>query len=141
MKKYTFDTPQKSVILKDGKTRCFYNETTSERPIIRPTGEAAAEQGEAEPETETEYSYEAVDIESPVTKGTLTDVLIRNATLTIKDGTTQKQAGPYSQSDVEALMRHKMAGDSGAAAEFKTFNLFAEACKAVAVGILGENND
>ena len=64
MKKYTFDTPQKSVILKDGKTRCFYNETTSERPIIRPTGEAASEQGEAEPETETEYSYEAVDIES-----------------------------------------------------------------------------
>lgn len=141
MKKYTFNTPQKSVILKDGKTRCFYNETTSERPIIRPTGEAAAEQGEAEPETETEYSYEAVDIEDPVTKGTLTDALIRNATLTIKDGTTQKQAGPYSQSDVEAIMRHKMAGDSGAAAEFKTFNLFAEACKAVAVGILGENND
>ena len=127
MKKYTFNTPQKSVILKDGKTRCFYNETTSERPIIRPTGEAAAEQ--------------AVDIEGPVTKGTLTDALIRNATLTIKDGTTQKQAGPYSQSDVEAIMRHKMAGDSGAAAEFKTFNLFAEACKAVAVGILGENND
>ena len=141
MKKYTFNTPQKSVILKDGKTRCFYNETTSERPIIRPTGEAAAEQGEAEPETETEYSYEAVDIEGPVTKGTLTDALIRNAPLTIKDGTTQKQAGPYSQSDVEAIMRHKMAGDSGAAAEFKTFNLFAEACKAVAVGILGENND
>lgn len=141
MKKYTFNTPQKAVILKDGKTRCFYNETTSERPIIRPTGEAAAEQGEAEPETETEYSYEAVDIEGPVTKGTLTDALIRNATLTIKDGTTQKQAGPYSQSDVEAIMRHKMAGDSGAAAEFKTFNLFAEACKAVAVGILGENND
>lgn len=141
MKKYTFDTPQKTVILKDGKTRCFYNETTSERPIIRPTGEAAAEQGEAEPETETEYSYEAVDIEGAVTKGTLTDALIRNATLTIKDGTTQKQAGPYSQSDVEAIMRHKMAGDSGAAAEFKTFNLFAEACKAVAVGILGENND
>lgn len=141
MKKYTFNTPQKSVILKDGKTRCFYNETTSERPIIRPTGETAAEQGEAEPETETEYSYEAVDIEGPVTKGTLTDALMRNATLTIKDGTTQKQAGPYSQSDVEAIMRHKMAGDSGAAAEFKTFNLFAEACKAVAVGILGENND
>ena len=61
MKKYTFDTPQKSVILKDGKTRCFYNETTNERPIIRPTGEAAAEQGEAE--TQTEYSYEAVHIE------------------------------------------------------------------------------
>ena len=141
MKKYTFDTPQKSVILKDGKTRCFYNETTSERPIIRPTGEAAAEQGEAEPETETEDPYGAADIAGPVTKGTLTDALIRNATLTIKDGTTQKQAGPYSQSDVEALMRHKMAGDSGAAAEFKTFNLFAEACKAVAVGILGENND
>lgn len=141
MKKYTFDTPQKSVILKDGKTRCFYNETTSERPIIRPTGEAAAEQGEAEPETETEYSYEAVDIEGPVTKGTLTDALIRHATLTITEGSTQKRVGPYSQSDVEALMRHKMAGDSGAAAEFKTFNLFAEACKAVAVGILGENND
>ncbi len=133
--------PQKSVILKDGKTRCFYNETTSERPIIRPTGEAAAEQGEAEPETETEYSYDAVDIEGPVTKGTLTDALIRHATLTITEGSTKKQAGPYSQSDVEALMRHKMAGDSGAAAEFKTFNLFAEACKAVAVGILGEGND
>ena len=136
MKKYTFDTPQKSVILKDGKTRCFYNENTSERPIIRPSEETAADQLEAEPETETEYTYDAVDITGPVTKGTLTDALIRNATLTITDGTNQIQAGPYSQADVEALMRHKMAGDSGAAAEFKTFNLFAEACKAIAVGIL-----
>lgn len=141
MKKYTFDTPQKSVILKDGKTRCFYNETTSERPIIRPTREVAAEQGEAESETETEYAYEAVDITGPVTKGTLTDALIRNATLTITEGSTKKQVGPYSQSDVEALMRHKMAGDSGATAEFKTFNLFAEACKATAVQILGDGND
>ena len=109
MKKYTFDTPQKSVILKDGKTRCFYNENTSERPIIRPSGETAADQLEAEPETETEYTYDAVDITGPVTKGTLTDALIRNATLTITDGTNQIQAGPYSQADVEALMRHKMS--------------------------------
>lgn len=139
--KYTSDKPLKTVALPNGKIRCYYNEETRERPEIQPSGEDSGEASEEEPATKTDYIYDAVDIDGPVTKATLTDALIRNATLTIKEGSTEKQAGPYSQSDVEAIFRHKVAGDSGAAAEFKTFNLFAEACKATAVQILGDGND
>ena len=42
----------------------------------------------------------------------------------------------YTQSDVEALMRHKLNGDDGADAEFDEFNAFAERAKARAVEIL-----
>lgn len=139
--KYTSDKPLKTVALPNGKTRCYYNEETRERPEIQPSGEDSGEASEEEPATKTDHIYDAVDIDGPVTKATLTDALIRNATLTIKEGSTEKQAGPYSQSDVEAIFRHKVAGDSGAAAEFKTFNLFAEACKATAVQLLGDGND
>ena len=142
MKKYAFDKPMKTTVLTNGKTRCYYNEETRERPVIRPSEDRDAQDStDDEPETETEYLYDIVDIDGPVNKGTITDALIRNATLTIKEGSTEKQAGPYSQSEVEAIFRHKVAGDAGAAAEFKTFNIFAEACKSVAVGILGENSD
>jgi len=136
MKKYTFSEPRQMDHLANGKVRCYYNEEVGTETVTTPARE---EGGEPTEETHPVYRYNAVDLDGPATKGTLTDALIRNARLTIQEGNTEKEAGPYAQSDVEAIMRHKMAGDAGAAAEFRMFNLFAEACKAEAVRILGGN--
>ncbi len=117
MNKYHFSEPQKMAPMSNGKVRCYYNEVISEETIHVKDEET----GELVPETHPVYTYDAVDLASPVSKGDLVDALIR----------TQ-----YSQSSVEALMRHKMANASGAAAEFREFNEFAEAMKTEATRIL-----
>lgn len=141
MKKYKSQEPRQMDRLANGKVRYYYNEELGTETNIIPAQE---EGGEPTEDTHPVHIYDTVDLDKPVTqetKGVLIDALIRTATLTIKEGNTEKQAGPYSQSDVEAIMRHKIAGDAGAAAEFRTFNLFAEACKAQAAIILGENTE
>lgn len=117
MSKFLFDEAQKMAPLANGQTRCYYNETISEETISVPDPETK----ELVPETHTVYSYDAIDLETPVTKPVLVDALIRTR---------------YSQSDVEAILRHKIANASGATAEFREFNEFAEAMKAEAVRIL-----
>ena len=117
MNKYHFSEAQKMAPLANGQIRCYYNEEISEETISVPDPET----GELVPETHTVYSYDAVDLDAPIEKGVLVDALIRTR---------------YSQADVEAIMRHKMANASGAAAEFREFNEFAEAMKAEATRIL-----
>lgn len=115
--KYQFSQPQRKAALNNGKIRCFYNEETKRELVetINPETE------ETTAEEVVNYLYDVVDIDSPAEKGKIVDALIRTR---------------YSQSDVEAIMRHKMAGDEGADTEFDAFNTFAEACKAEAKRIL-----
>jgi len=124
--RFLFSEPRRLEALANGKTRCYYDETISEEVAGNAGAEPGAEpdpEGEENPETVPVYSYAAVDLEGEVTKGRLVDALIRTR---------------YSQGDVEAIIRHKMHGDTDADAEFDAFNTFAEACKAEAVRILGE---
>ena len=140
MKKYQFLEPRQMDRLANGKIRYYYNEETATETITIPADE---EGGEPTVDTHPVYRYDVIDLDeevTPETKGVLIDALVRHAHLTVHEGNTTKEAGPYSQSDVEAIMRHKIAGDAGAAADFRTFNAFAEACKAEAARILGENN-
>lgn len=117
MIKYQFTEPRRMDTLPNGCTRCYYNETVSEETITTTDQET----GEETSETHPVYGYEALDLEGPVTKAALVNALIRLR---------------YSQSDVEAIMRHAIAGAAGAAEEFTAFDAYAEACKAEANRIL-----
>jgi hypothetical protein len=67
----------------------------------------------------TVYRYSKVDMAEPIKRDSLIDAMIRTR---------------FSQSAVEAIMRHKLAGeDTGA---FDEFNAYAEKCKADADRIL-----
>ena len=103
--------------LSNGKTRCYYNEQVSEETITNKDPET----GEETVDTHAVYDYDTVDIDSEPTKGVITDALIRIR---------------YSQSAVEAIMRHALAGAPGAQEEFEEFNAYAEWCKAEAARIL-----
>lgn len=70
------------------------------------------EQVATEEET-TVYRYSKVDLPAPLQRDTLIDAMIRVR---------------YSQSAVEAILRHKLAGDDEG--EFDAFNAYAEKCKA-----------
>jgi len=115
--KYQFSQPQRKAALNNGKIRCFYNEEIK-RELVKTTN---PETEEVTTEEVVNYLYDVVDIAAPAEKGKIVDALIRTR---------------YSQSDVEAIMRHKMAGDEGADEEFNAFNAFAETCKAEAKRIL-----
>lgn len=115
--KYKFSEPQHTAALNNGLIRCFYNEEIQKEVVEKTNPETE----ETVSEEITNYLYDTVDIAAPVDKGKVVDALIRTR---------------FSQSDVEAIMRHKMAGDDGADAEFDAFNTFAEACKAEAKRIL-----
>ena len=117
MKKYQFTEAQKTAALANGKVRCYYNEEISEETITHKDEET----GEETPETHPVYIYDVIDLDGPLTQAALVDALIRTR---------------YSQSDVEAIIRHKMANSTGAAAEFREFNEFAEAMKVEATRIL-----
>lgn len=80
------------------------------------------EQVATEEET-TVYRYSKVDLSAPLQRDTLIDAMIRTR---------------YSQSAVEAIMRHKLAGDDEG--EFDTFNVYAEQCKADADRIIQLNS-
>ena len=103
--------------LSNGKTRCYYNEQVSEETITTKDPET----GEEKVDTHAVYDYDTVDIDSEPTKGVITDALIRIR---------------YSQSEVEAIMRHALADAPGAQEEFKEFNTYAEWCKGQAERML-----
>ena len=70
-------------------------------------------------EETTVYRYSKVDMEEPIKRDSLIDAMIRTR---------------FSQSAVEAIMRHKLAGDDEG--EFDSFNAYAEQCKADAKRII-----
>lgn len=118
MKRFTFTNPQKLAVLHDGRTRVFFDETVAEETV-----ETIPEGGKKPvSETHTVYIYRAADIPAgePADKGAVVNAIIR---------------AQYSQDAVEAIFRHKLAGESSA--EFDEFNAFAEAAKARAAEILG----
>lgn len=117
MIKYQFTDQRRMDSLSDGRTRCYYNETITQETISTKDQET----GEETSETHPVYGYEAIDIEGPVTKAELVNALVRIR---------------YSQADVEAIMRHALAGVDGANEEFEEFNAFAEKCKKDAEAIL-----
>lgn len=69
------------------------------------------------------YEFDTIVIKGEPTKENLVNSLLREK---------------YSQSEVEAIMRHKLNGDAGADTEFAAFNAFAEECKSIANAILSE---
>lgn len=109
--------------LKGGIIRCYYNETVIEGEDVITNPET----NETTTQPRVDYAYNGVDVRAPVTKGALVDAILRAG--------TSEHAG-YSQADVEAIFRHKIAKDEGSAAEFTEFNNFAEWCKAEASRIL-----
>lgn len=132
MIKYQFTEPRRTDELSDGRTRCYYNETVSSETISTKNPDTE----ENVSETHQVYGYEVIDLEGPVTKAALVNALIRSARLPVQRGGEVKELGPYSQSDVEAIMRHALADAAGAADEFGDFDAFAERCKAEANRIL-----
>lgn len=103
--------------LSNGKTRCYYNEQVSEETITTKDPET----GEETVDTHAVYDYDTVDIDSEPTKGVITDALVRIR---------------YSQSAVEAIMRHALADAPGAQKEFEEFDAYAEWCKSQAERVL-----
>lgn len=117
MNKYLFSEPRKYDALRNGMFRCYFNEEITEQTITH-----EGEGGEAISETITNYGYNAVDVHS-IDKGEIVDAIIRTR---------------FSQSAVEAIMRHKIAKAEGSTAEFNEFNDFAEWAKTEANRILAE---
>lgn len=113
--RFTFSEQRRLDHLANGKYRCYFDEQS--RTEVTTTKN---ESGEDESISAIVYTYQAVDVDEP-TKATIVDALVRTR---------------YSQSDVEAIMRHKFAGEEGADAEFQEFNAFAEKCKKDAEDIL-----
>jgi hypothetical protein len=117
--KYYFSSPQRTCALNNGLTRCFFNEEVKTETVTYTDPETE----ETRTEEQTTYCYDAVDLPTPVEYGVLVDALVRVQ---------------YSQSAVEAIMRHKIAGAEGSEEAFAIFNAFAEACKVEANRILEE---
>ena len=117
MKRYVFTTQQTLGVLNDGRTRIYFDEVIGEETI------ETIPEGKKEPiaETFTTFSYRAAEIPAgdPVDKASITNAIIR---------------ADYSQDEVEAIFRHRLAGEDPA--EFDEFNAKAEAAKASAVEIL-----
>lgn len=119
MKRYTFTSQKTLAVLPDGRTRIYFDENIGEETVeIIPEGKKKPIK-----ETYTVYSYRVADIPAgePVNKGSVVNAIVR---------------ADYSQDAVEAIFRHKLAGEKSD--EFDTFNAAAEAAKARAVEILGE---
>lgn len=115
MKIYKFDCPKKTDTLSNGKIRCYYNENI-EKLVMESSGMDEDQNDEDQPEDETLtlYTYNAVDLDGPITKADVINAIIREK---------------YTQSEVEAIMRHKLAGEDGADQEFEEFNTYAELAK------------
>lgn len=114
MNKYLFSEPRKYDALRSGLYRCYYNEEITEQTVTRED-----EGGEAVSETITNYGYNAVDVQS-LDYGEIVNAIIRTR---------------FSQSAVEAILRHKLAGEPS---DFDDFNEFAEWAKAEATRILSD---
>lgn len=139
MKTYKFDVPKKWDVLENGKIRCYYN-MAEEELVIESKPEIMEDDGDddwndEEPKgiekeetktttTMTLYTYSAVDIDGPIDKGKIVDAIIR---------------AKYSQSEVEAIIRKKIARAEGSSKEFTEFNNYAEYAKTEANWILSED--
>lgn len=117
MKRFTFTNPQKLTVLSDGRVRIFFDEKVEKETVI-----TVDEDGKEHKDIHDVYTYCAAEIPAgePADKGAIVNAIIR---------------AQYSQDAVEAIFRHKLAGESSA--EFEEFNAFAEAAKARAAEILG----
>ena len=115
MTRYTFSTQKLIDILPSGKVYVYFDEQQD----TETTTSKNEETGEEVENTYPIWSYLRAESSLPLEKGILVNDIIRTV---------------YSQADVEAIMRHKLAGvDTG---EFEEFNTFAENAKLVAVTIL-----
>lgn len=113
MKLYSFLERKNTDKLSNGRVAVYFNETSHEETIT------SEKSGKQTSETHTVYLYERAVVSTPLDKGRIVDAIIRSR---------------YSQADVEAIFRHKLAGDKSG--EFKEFNDFAEGAKARAVEVL-----
>ena len=77
------------------------------------------ETGEEIENTYPVWTYLRAESHLPLEKGVLVNDIIRTV---------------YSQADVEAILRHKLAGNDDG--EFEEFNAFAEHAKTIAVNVL-----
>ena len=118
MKVYKFDSPRKTDTLSNGKIRCYYTEQLEELVIEK---QEAEDEDQPEDDVITLYTYNAVDLDGELTKSNIVNAIIREK---------------YSQADVEAIMRHKIAGEEGSEEEFSSFNSYAEQAKLEANRIL-----
>lgn len=116
--KYQFIEPRRMDKLSNGRIRCYYGEEIGTESIT-----TRQESGEEVTEEHPVYAYKAVDVDAPVDKAKVVDALVRTR---------------YSQSDVEAIIRHSLAQAEGSAEEFAEFNAFAEECKREAARILAD---
>lgn len=80
------------------------------------------------------YTYLRVKVDAPLDKGEIVNAIIRGGSMVYNDEGIERTIGPFSQSDAEAIIRHKLNGDD--AGEFDDFNTFAEFAKAEADKIL-----
>ena len=118
MKRYTFSNQRLIDILPSGKVFVYFDEQQGTETTISRNEET----GEETESTYPVWTYLRAESHLPLEKGVLVNDIIRTV---------------YSQADVEAIMRHKMAGtDDG---EFEEFNAFAEHAKEIAVNILNNS--
>ena len=107
MTRYTFSEPKKYDIVWD-KVYLYYDE---ESHMETNTWEDE-ETGETHTETYTVWTYQRAEMHTPLSYDRSVSAIIRTK---------------YSQDDVEAIFRHKIAGiDEGA---FDEFNTYADWCK------------
>ena len=110
MKIYQFTERKKADVLPDGRIRIYFDEREGVETITH-------EEEDAENDEHPVYGYQVAECDK-LEKGAIVNAIVRTA---------------YSQSDVEAIFRHKLAGEDD---EFDKFNEFAEAAKVRAAEIL-----
>lgn len=127
MNKYLFSEPRKFDALRNGIYRCYFNEEITNQEVSLET-----EGGETFTEVVVNYGYNAVDVPS-LDYGEIVNAIIRNGQHEVEEGGETRIIGPFSQSEAEAIIRHKLAGEPCA---FDDFNAFAEWAKGEAARIL-----
>lgn len=110
--RYTFDKQKTADVLTSGKFLVYFDEKIVKEKDFDEEGKEIGEHDA--------YSYQRVLVDA-LEKGAVVNAIIRLS---------------YPQDAVEAIMRHKIAGDEGADAEFGEFNAYAEFAKAEADKIL-----
>ena len=114
-KKYTFTNKKLVDIIPSGKVYIYFDETESTETVTHKDDGT----GEETSETYPIWLYQIAESSLPLEKGKLVNDIIRTV---------------YTQGDVEAIMRHKLAGEDDG--EFEEFNTFAENAKVIANQIL-----
>lgn len=118
MVRYTFVTQKLTDILPSGKVYIYFDEQEGSETVSHKDPETEEEITETYPI----WTYQRAESSLPLEKGKLVNDIIRAV---------------YSQGDVEAIMRHKLAGEDDG--EFKEFDAFAESAKALANKIISND--